>query len=96
MTEALAEFVHARIRAELGYAAQDDRDVKRVLKMHYRGARYSFGYPACPETGDQAKLLPLLGGEKLGLSLGEGDQLHPEMSTSAIVLVHPQARYFGV
>ncbi|MBV8169212.1 MAG: dihydropteroate synthase, partial [Alphaproteobacteria bacterium] len=96
MAEAMAEYVHKRIRAELGFAAEDDREVERMLKQHYRGSRYSFGYPACPNLADQRQLLTLLGAERIGLELSDEDQLHPEQSTSAIVVVHPQAKYFSV
>jgi 5-methyltetrahydrofolate--homocysteine methyltransferase len=96
LAEAMAEYVHKRIRAELGFAAEDDRDVDRMLKQGYRGSRYSFGYPACPNLGDQRQLLALLGAERIGIALSDEDQLHPEQSTSAIVVVHPQAKYFSV
>ncbi len=96
LAEALAEYVHARIRAELGFGHDDARDMRELLKQGYRGSRYSFGYPACPNLADQAKLLELLGAERVGIELGEEDQLWPEQSTSAIVLHHPQARYFNV
>jgi 5-methyltetrahydrofolate--homocysteine methyltransferase len=96
MAEALAEYVHKRIRAELGFAAEDARDRDRLLQQGYRGSRYSFGYPACPNLEDQEQILALLGAERIGLSLSEGHQLHPEQSTSAIVLHHPQAKYFSV
>ncbi|HVI50023.1 MAG TPA: methionine synthase [Candidatus Sulfotelmatobacter sp.] len=96
MTEALAEYVHARIRKELGYGAEDGRDIEGVLKQHYRGSRYSFGYPACPHIEDQDKLLSLLGADRVGITLSEEFQLEPEQSTSAIVLLHPQAKYFSV
>jgi len=96
MTEAMAEYVHARIRKELGYGAEDGRDIEGVLKQQYRGSRYSFGYPACPHIEDQDKLLSLLGAEKVGITLSEEFQLEPEQSTSAIVLLHPQAKYFSV
>jgi len=96
MAEALAEYVHKRIRAELGFAAEDARDRDRLLQQGYRGSRYSFGYPACPNLEDQEQILQLLGAERIGLSLSEGFQLHPEQSTSAIVLHHPQAKYFSV
>ncbi|MGD9510396.1 MAG: methionine synthase [Geminicoccaceae bacterium] len=96
LAEALAEYVHGRIRAELGFGHQDARDMRELLKQGYRGSRYSFGYPACPNLADQAPLLALLGADRLGIELSEGDQLWPEQSTSAIVLHHPQARYFGV
>jgi 5-methyltetrahydrofolate--homocysteine methyltransferase len=96
IAEAMAEYVHARIRAELGFAAEDDREVEKLLKQHYRGSRYSFGYPACPHLEDQAQLLRLLGAERIGITLSEEWQLEPEQSTSAIVLLHPQAKYFSV
>ena len=96
MAEALAEHTHKRIRGELGFGHEDDRDMDKMLKQGYRGSRYSFGYPACPNLADQAKLLELLGAERIGIELSDEDQLWPEQSTSAIVLHHPQARYFGV
>jgi 5-methyltetrahydrofolate--homocysteine methyltransferase len=96
LAEAMAEYVHKRIRSELGFAGEDDRDVEKMLKQHYHGSRYSFGYPACPNLGDQRQLLQLLGADRIGLSLTEEDQLEPEQSTSAIVLHHPQAKYFSV
>ena len=96
MAEALAEVVHQRIRAELGFAAEDHRDTHKLIHQSYRGARYSFGYPACPNLADQHVLLELLGADGIGVEMSEGDQLHPEASTSAIVTLHPQARYFGV
>ena len=96
MAEAMAEYVHARIRSELGYAQEDDRDIQRLLKQNYRGSRYSFGYPACPNLEDQQQLLQLLQAERIGVSLSEEWQLHPEQSTSAIVILHPQAKYFSI
>lgn len=95
-TEALAEYVHKRIRAELGFAREDARDLSKLLRQHYRGSRYSFGYPACPNIADQDKILELLGAERIGVTLGDEDQLWPEESTSAIIVHHPQAKYFGV
>ena len=96
MAEALAEYVHKRIRAELGFAAEEPRDVHALLQQGYRGSRYSFGYPACPNLADQRQLLALLRAEEIGVALSEEDQLEPEQSTSAIVIVHPQAKYFSV
>lgn len=95
-TEGLAEYVHKRIRAELGFGQEDARDIDKMLKQGYRGSRYSFGYPACPNLADQRQLLDLLGASRVGIVLSEGDQLHPEQSTSAIVCHHPQAKYFSV
>ncbi len=96
MTEALAEYMHLSIRAELGFGAEDARDTEAMLQQGYRGSRYSFGYPACPNLEDQEPLLRLLGAERIGIKLSDGYQLHPEQSTSAIVLHHPKARYFSV
>ncbi|MCA3414011.1 MAG: B12-binding domain-containing protein, partial [Roseomonas sp.] len=96
MAEALAEYVHKRIRAELGFAAEDERDIEKMLQQGYRGGRYSFGYPACPKLEDQEGLLKLLHAERIGVSLSDEWQLHPEQSTSAIVLHHPRAKYFSV
>ncbi|HUN51715.1 MAG TPA: vitamin B12 dependent-methionine synthase activation domain-containing protein, partial [Candidatus Sulfotelmatobacter sp.] len=96
MAEALAEFVHKRVRAELGFGHEDDRDIDAMLKQGYRGSRYSFGYPACPKLEDQTQLFALLGAGRIGVSLSEEFQIHPEQSTSAIVVHHPQAKYFSV
>ncbi|MBS0638752.1 MAG: dihydropteroate synthase, partial [Proteobacteria bacterium] len=96
MAEAMAEYVHKRIRAELGFAAEDDRDMEKMLAQGYRGSRYSFGYPACPRLEDQAPILSLLGAERIGISLSDEFQLHPEQSTSAIVVINPRAKYFSV
>ncbi|MCX7626852.1 MAG: hypothetical protein N2Z69_00320 [Methylophilaceae bacterium] len=94
--EALAEYIHKRIRVELGFGREDARDIPELIKQHYRGSRYSFGYPACPNLHDQDKILELLDAQKIGVVLGEEDQLWPEESTSAIVVHHPDAKYFGV
>jgi 5-methyltetrahydrofolate--homocysteine methyltransferase len=96
MAEALAEYIHKRIRAELGFAAEEPRDMHALLQQGYRGSRYSFGYPACPNLADQRQLLALLKAEEIGVALSEEDQLDPEQSTSAIVIIHPQAKYFSV
>jgi 5-methyltetrahydrofolate--homocysteine methyltransferase len=96
MAEAMAEYVHKRIRAELGFAGEDDRDMDRMLSQGYRGGRYSFGYPACPRLEDQEGLLRLLKADRVGVTLSDEWQLHPEQSTSAIVLHHPRAKYFSV
>jgi len=96
IAEASAEFIHKRIRSELGFGFDDDRDMKKLLKQGYRGSRYSFGYPACPRLEDQKLLLELLGAEKIGIELSDEFQLHPEQSTSAIVVHHPQAKYFNI
>jgi 5-methyltetrahydrofolate--homocysteine methyltransferase len=96
MAEAMAEYVHKRIRAELGFAAEDERDIDKMLAQGYRGSRYSFGYPACPKLEDQEPLLKLLEAERIGVSLSDEWQLHPEQSTSAIVVLNPRAKYFTV
>ncbi len=96
MAEAMAEYTHKRIRAELGYAGEDDRDMEKMLAQSYRGSRYSFGYPACPRVEDQAPLLRLLEAERIGVSISDEWQLHPEQSTSAIVVLNPRAKYFSV
>jgi 5-methyltetrahydrofolate--homocysteine methyltransferase len=96
MAEALAEYVHKRIRGELGFAIDEARDPDEMLGQGYRGSRYSFGYPACPNLADQQQLLALLRAEAIGITLSEEDMLDPEQSTSAIVVHHPQAKYFSV
>ncbi len=96
MAEAMAEYTHKRIRAELGFAAEDDRDMDKMLGQGYRGSRYSFGYPACPKLEDQVPLMTLLGAERIGVSLSDEWQLHPEQSTSAIVILNKRAKYFSV
>ena len=96
MAEAMAEYVHKRIRSELGFASEDDRDMEKMLSQGYRGSRYSFGYPACPRLEDQEPILKMLGADRIGVSLSDEFQLHPEQSTSAIVVLNPKAKYFSV
>ena len=96
MAEAMAEYTHKRIREELGFGHEDARDMDKLIRHGYRGARYSFGFPACPRLEDQERLLDLLGAEAIGVRLGEEAQLEPEQSTSALVIHHPRARYFTV
>lgn len=96
IAEALAEYTHKRIRAELGFGHEDARAMHDLMKQGYRGSRYSFGYPACPYLEDQKLLLSLLGAHRIGIELSEEFQLHPEQSTSAIVVHHPQAKYFNI
>jgi 5-methyltetrahydrofolate--homocysteine methyltransferase len=96
LTEALAEFWHARIRSELGFSGDDSKNITDLFDLAYRGARYSFGYPACPELEDRIKLVELLKPEAIGVHLSEELQLHPEQSTDAMVLHHPEAKYFSV
>lgn len=96
LTEALAEYWHQRVRDELGFSEEDPEDVESLFKLEYRGARYSFGYPACPELEDRVKLIELLKPESVGVVLSEELQLHPEQSTDAMILHHPEAKYFSV
>ncbi|ALX66406.1 methionine synthase [Microbacterium sp. XT11] len=96
LTEALAEFWHARIRAELGFAAEDPADTAGLFKLEYRGARFSLGYPACPDMEDRRKVVELLRPERMGVELSDELQLHPEQSTDAFVFHHPEAKYFSV
>ena len=95
MAEALAEWVHARIRGELGHPDPAGMPLRDVLAQRYRGSRYSFGYPACPTVGDSRQQLLWLGAERIGLSMDDSDQLDPEQSTTALVALHSQARYFS-
>jgi 5-methyltetrahydrofolate--homocysteine methyltransferase len=95
LTEALAEYWHTRIRRELGYGAQDPDDIEDFFKLGYRGARYSLGYPACPDLADRAKVARLLQPERIGVQLSEEMQLVPEQSTDALVVHHPEAKYFS-
>jgi len=95
--EALAEYWHRRVREELGIGSEDGPTVSDLFHQKYRGSRYSFGYPACPNLEDQTKLFELLHPEEnIGVTLTSGFQLDPEQSTSAIVVHHPQAKYFVV
>ncbi len=94
--EALAELWHKRMRQELGIAGEDSPRIKELFTQHYRGSRYSFGYPACPELADQEKLFALLKPERIGCVLTENWQIDPEQSTSAIIVHHPEAKYFNV
>jgi len=96
LTEALAEFWHARIRSELGFSAEDPADTAGLFKLEYRGARFSLGYPACPDMEDRRKVVELLRPERMGVELSEELQLHPEQSTDAFVFHHPEAKYFSV
>jgi 5-methyltetrahydrofolate--homocysteine methyltransferase len=86
---------HARVRDELGHGADDDPALAAILRQGYRGSRYSFGYPACPDLEDRRTLVSLLGPERIGVTLSEELQLHPEQSTDALVLHHPEAKYFN-
>ena len=96
LAEALAEYWHARIRRELAISDSDPADMDGFFRVDYRGARYSFGYPACPDLADRAKVARLLEPARIGVELSEEMQLHPEQSTDAIVVHHPEAKYFSV
>lgn len=95
LAEALAEYWHARVRAELGFGGEDPADVEDMFALKYRGARFSLGYGACPDLEDRAKIADLLQPERIGVHLSEEFQLHPEQSTDAIVIHHPEAKYFN-
>jgi 5-methyltetrahydrofolate--homocysteine methyltransferase len=94
--EALAEYWHKQVRAEWGIGGDDAADIARLFKKDYRGCRYSFGYPACPDLEEQVKLFELLEPERIGLALSEQFQLEPEQSTTALIVHHPAARYFNI
>ena len=94
--EALAELWHKRMRQELGIADQDAPNIRNLFTQGYRGSRYSFGYPACPDMEDQEKLFRLLQPERIGCELTENWQIDPEQSTSAIIVHHPEAKYFAL
>jgi len=95
IAEALAEWSHARIRRELGFADQEPDTLRDVLAQRYQGSRYSFGYPACPHIPDQGKQLELLGCDRIGMVMDDSEQLYPEQSTTAIIAYHPAAKYFS-
>lgn len=95
LTEALAEHWHARIREEMSVRNLDAPDLQGILDQGYRGSRYSFGYPACPDIEQQTQLCELLEPARIGVELSEEFQLHPEQSTSAIIVHHPEAKYFN-
>jgi len=94
--EAMAEFWHKRIRKELGIDGSDAKQLTRLFHQDYQGSRYSFGYPACPRLEDQEKLFALLDPGRIDVSLTEEFQLEPEQSTSAIIVHHPEAKYFSI
>jgi 5-methyltetrahydrofolate--homocysteine methyltransferase len=101
LTEALAEYWHRRVREELRWsdganlATEDPEDVEAFFKLGYRGARYSFGYGACPNLEDRKRIVELLEPGRIGVELSEELQLHPEQSTDALVAHHPEAKYFN-
>ncbi len=101
LTEALAETWHRRIRDELMFSGgrpmsdEDPATIEEYFRLGFRGSRFSFGYGACPNLEDRAKNVALLEPERIGVVLSEGFQLHPEQSTDAFVLHHPEAKYFN-
>ena len=94
--EALAEYWHRMVRSEMGIDDQEPTDMRLLFSAKYHGARYSFGYPACPNLEDQSKLFELLQPEDIGVELTEEFMLNPEQSTSAIIVHHPEAKYFNI
>ncbi|MFP4652144.1 MAG: methionine synthase [Phormidium sp.] len=95
VAEAMAEWIHARIRRELGYGHLEPDNVRDVLAQRHQGSRYSFGYPACPKVSDQYRQLELMGTDRIGMFMDESEQLYPEQSTTAFVVYHPVAKYFS-
>ncbi|KGF98610.1 5-methyltetrahydrofolate--homocysteine methyltransferase [Prochlorococcus marinus str. MIT 9302] len=95
LAEALAEYVHALIRIECGFRTEEPDNNREILAQKYRGARYSFGYPACPKVSDSNIQLSLLDTKRINLTMDESEQLHPEQSTTAIISLHSKAKYFS-
>ncbi len=95
LAEALAEYVHALIRIECGFSTEEPYKNREILAQKYRGARYSFGYPACPKVSDSNIQLSLLDAKRINLTMDESEQLHPEQSTTAIISLHSKAKYFS-
>jgi 5-methyltetrahydrofolate--homocysteine methyltransferase len=96
ITDALAEYWHAVMRREMGVAEDEPETVTGFVSQQYRGSRYGFGYPACPDLGAHRPLFALLQPEEIGVTLTDNMEMVPEQSTSAIVAHHPQAKYFAV
>jgi 5-methyltetrahydrofolate--homocysteine methyltransferase len=94
MAEALAELWHRRIREERGFGDEDGPTLFGLFRQQYRGGRYSWGYPACPDLSDNQTVAELLGADRIGVTVSEGFQLHPEQTTDAIICHHPMAKYF--
>ena len=94
--EAAAEVVHLKLRQAWGFPDPEEMTLQDRFSARYRGKRYSFGYPACPDLAMQQQLFQVLRPEDIGVSLTEGDMMDPEASVSAVVIHHPDARYFGV
>jgi 5-methyltetrahydrofolate--homocysteine methyltransferase len=96
LADALAEIVHKQVRLDLGIADKEGHTLRDVQRIRYTGCRYSFGYPACPELSDSKVIFDLLKPEEFGIELSETFQIHPEQSTTAMVMHHPEALYFTV
>jgi 5-methyltetrahydrofolate--homocysteine methyltransferase len=96
LAEALAEYWHGRTRQAMGISGADPDELDEILRVGYQGCRYSFGYPACPDLEDRAKMMRLLDAERIGVTLSEEFQLAPEQSTDALITHHPEAKYFSV
>ena len=96
MAEALAELWHRRIRDEWGFGDEDGPSISGLFRQQYRGGRYSWGYPACPDLEDNERVADLLDAARIGVTVGEhtGFQYQPEQTTSALIAPHPQAKYF--
>ena len=96
MAEALAEYWHRRVREEWGFADEDGPTLSGLFRQQYRGGRYSWGYPACPDLEDNAKCAELVGADRIGVEVSEESswQFHPEQTTAAIICHHPKAKYF--
>jgi len=95
VAEAMAEWLHAKIRRELGYGELEPDNIRDMLAQRYQGSRYSFGYPACPKVLDSIVQLALLGGDRIGMRMDDNEQIYPEQSTTAFVVYHPTAKYFS-
>ena len=95
LAEALAEYVHSLVRIECGFKSYEPTNNREILAQKYRGARYSFGYPACPKVSDSNIQLSLLDTKRINLTMDESEQLHPEQSTTAIISLHSKAKYFS-
>ena len=95
LAEALAEYIHSVIRIECGFEDYEPDKIKDILDVKYRGCRYSFGYPACPNVADSKIQLSLLDAKRIHITMHESEQLHPEQSTTAIISLHSKAKYFS-
>jgi 5-methyltetrahydrofolate--homocysteine methyltransferase len=95
MAEAMAEWLHARVRRELGFGDLEPDNIRDMLAQRYQGSRYSFGYPACPKVLDSQIQLDLLGADRIKMHMDESEQIYPEQSTTAFVVYHPIAKYFS-